>query len=92
MNVHFHVMTGPATGYPMSNIRYESYEDSLVDFVALGHGLFDGLSSDPNAINLEHAINATACGEGLGAYIGTPGLVVIWARCEEEICTSANWN
>lgn len=87
---HFHLYVGPQGGPVISQVRYEIYEDSLVDLVELSHTLFAHLDEAAKDLTFEKAAEATEYGEGKGVYVGTQGYCIFWLPCEH--CHSPQLN
>lgn len=89
---HYHVCTGPQGGIPLSNIRFEEYEDSLHTFMSLANSMFRELRGSDYDLSLAQAFEATDYGNSRGAYVGPPSLTIYWLRCDEETHDVAAWN
>ena len=92
MSLHFHVLTGPASTVPQTDVVYDDYVESLYGFLGMGRALFKDLAGSDEDQTIEQALEATAHGEARGAYIGPPSLMVYWFRCEDETHNVASWN
>lgn len=85
-------MTGPPGIPASSDIRYETYEDSIWDFVTLSHEFFSHTVENAESLSIDNAFASTGSGDGYISYVGTDGYVIMWQRCEEDICIRASWN
>lgn len=87
---HYHIVSAANSTVPISSVRYDNYEDSIVDWVNLSTKLFGHLEV-PGELAIENAKAATGNGDGIMARIGTSALCFYWMRCE-SVCYSTTWN
>jgi len=89
---HYHVCTGPVERIPVSDVRFEEYEESLHCFISLANMMFRELRGDEYDLTLEQAFEVTKNGESRGAYVGPPSLTLYWLRCDADEHDTPAWN
>jgi hypothetical protein len=90
MNKHYHIMVGPMGTIMPTNLRYESYEDSVMEYLNLVRGIFVG-RFEPEELTIEAVMENTMDDETRGFYMGTSTLSVLWVPCETD-CSPPVWN
>lgn len=88
---HYHLVMTRGGVFPMASVKYDNYEDSLVDYVGLSVRLFGHLQEHAGTLSVERAKQATCDGEAQGSFIGVPSMGLYWIRCE-DVCISYTWN
>lgn len=92
---HYHLIFGHPAGMPISEIMFDNYEESIVNFVDFSQMLFANYMDkrDPQfsaVAAYQKAIEATENGQSQGAYTGTDTLCIVWMPCEQ--CNPASMN
>lgn len=87
---HYHVCPVVDVYTPLASIRYDNYEDSVAALVALSNAFY-AHRNRRGTLAIEYAQSATGYGDGEAAFIGPPGLGVLWVRCDSD-CISPTWN
>lgn len=86
---HYHVMAGPMTSIMPTNLKFDSYEDSVATYLKIAIAVFEGRYDD-DKLNIEKVVESTIDSEGI--YMGIPSMSVLWKPCEEAPCSPAVWN
>lgn len=87
--MHYHIITGPGTGYSTANVVYDSLEESVELFVRLSKEFFTDVGEASElSINDVYA----KMKDNTGAFVGVQGLAVYLIKCEHSDCDSLNWN
>lgn len=89
---HYHICTGPRDNMPISDVKFEKYEESLHCFTSLANAMFRNLRDSDYDLSLEQALEATDHGNSRGAFVGPPTLTLYWLRCEAEVHDTPAWN
>jgi len=85
---HIHVWTRTIDGTEMGNGLYDHDVEASLAFLGVARQLTKyNLSVD---ITIEDVYNSLQ-NEGMGMYVGSPGLVAVISRCSGE-CISPTWN
>lgn len=86
MTKHLHVWTRSLDGSEFGNALYYNEIDAAVDFLGIARGFMYNSGAD---LHIEDVYNSLS--EGSGMYAGSPGLIVVISRCEQQ-CQSPVWN